>query len=182
MLVPTAIYGALLSKLGMLSMFVRLHCYVHVAIATVPRAVGVVPPIVHLVSVRNRRHRTAVSKIDTSRWQRTALCSSSFFSSRWHRTALSHASPSSWATNPRSGGRPTQELAGDQPQNWRATSPRTGGRPTQELAGDQPKNWRATNPRTGGRLTQELAGDQPKNWWATNPRTGGRPPKELVGD
>ena len=38
----------------------------------------------------------------------------------------------------------------------RATNPKTGGRPTQELAGDQPENWRATNPRTGGIPTQEL--------------------------
>ena len=33
----------------------------------------------------------------------------------------------------KSDGRPTQELAGDQPKNWRVT--------TQELAGDQPKKW-----------------------------------------
>ena len=81
-----------------------------------------------LFLVRSRRHRTAVSKLDFRRWQRTALCSPSFFSSRWHRTALSHVILSSWATNPRTGGRPTQELAGDQPKNWRATDPRTGSR------------------------------------------------------
>ena len=66
--------------------------------------------------------------------------------------------------------RPAQEPAGDQPKNRRATNPRTGGRPTQELMGDH--SWgclaalcssRATNPRTGGRPTQELAGAQPKN-------------------
>ena len=28
-------------------------------------------------------------------------------------------------------------LMGDQPKNWRATNPRTGGRPTQELAGER---------------------------------------------
>ena len=48
-------------------------------------------------------------------------------------------------------GRPSQELAGGQPNIWR----RFG----EELAGGQPKNWRATNPRTGGRPTQELASD-----------------------
>ena len=53
------------------------------------------------------------------------------------------------ATNPRTGGRPTRDLAGDQPETWRATDPRTGGRPTRELAGDRPENWRATNPRIG---------------------------------
>ena len=61
-----------------------------------------------------------------------------------------------WSKTDTRGGRPTQELAGDQPNNWPATNPPTGGRPTQELAGDQPKNWRATNPRTGGYLAQEL--------------------------
>ena len=48
-----------------------------------------------------------------------------------------------WATIPRTGGRPTQHLA----KIWR----RISGRPAQELAGDQPKNWRATNPRIGKR-------------------------------
>ena len=48
-------------------------------------------------------------------------------------------------------GRPSQELAGGQPNIWR----RFG----EELAGGQPKNWRATNPRTDGRPTQELASD-----------------------
>ena len=33
-------------------------------------------------------------------------------------------------------------------KNWRATDPGTGGRPAQDLAGDQPRNWRATDPRT----------------------------------
>ena len=58
-------------------------------------------------------------------------------------------------------------------ENWRATRLRTGGRPAQELTGDQAKNWRATSPRSDGRPGQGLAGDQPKNWRATNPRTGG---------
>ena len=71
---------------------------------------------------------------------------------------------------PRTGGRPSQELAGDHPKNWRATIPRTGRRPSQELAGGHPRNWRATNPRNGGRPTQGMAGDQTKKWRATNPR------------
>ena len=33
-----------------------------------------------------------------------------------------------------------RSLCGDQPQNWRATNPRTGGRLTRELAGDYPEN------------------------------------------
>ena len=43
----------------------------------------------------------------------------------------------------------------------RVTIPGTGGRPSQELAGDHSKNWRPTIPRTGGRPSQELAGDHP---------------------
>jgi hypothetical protein len=72
-------------------------------------------------------------------------------------------------------------LAVDQAKNWRATNPRTGGRPSQELAGDHPKNWWATNPRTGGQPSQELAGNRAKNWRATEPSTGGRPTQELAG-
>ena len=37
-----------------------------------------------------------------------------------------------------SGGRPTRELAGVQPENWRATNPRTGGH--------QPENWQVRRP------------------------------------
>eukprot|EP00959_Pyramimonas_sp_CCMP1952_P447303 9365496-Pyramimonas_sp.AAC.1 len=36
--------------------------------------------------------------------------------------------PSSRATNPRTGGRPSQELAGDHLRNAGGTGPRTGGR------------------------------------------------------
>jgi len=42
-------------------------------------------------------------------------------------------------------------------ENSRATNPKTGGRPTPKLAGDQPQDWRATNPKTGGLR-------QPENW------------------
>ena len=101
------------------------------------------------------------------------------------------------ATNPRTGGRPTRELAGDQPKNWRATEPKNW-QPVNRVwcaaaerrghlfigTGDHPKNWRAA--------TQGLAGDQPKDWQlvskhngslerATNPRTGGRLTQELAG-
>ncbi len=107
---------------------------------------------------------------------------------------------SGWAITPRTGGRPSQGLAGDHPEDWRATIPRTGGRPSRRLAGDHPKNWRATHPKSGFRPlrraprptlvpeatpcrspTPELAGPDPRTERATIPRTGGRPTRKLAG-
>ena len=77
--------------------------------------------------------------------------------------SLTHIA-SDWATSPRTGGRPSQELAGDQPQNWQLVSGVAvcgcARRHSVTGTGDQPEDWRATNPRTGGRPTQELAGDR----------------------
>ena len=70
-----------------------------------------------------------------------------------------------WATNPRTGGRPSQEMAGDHPKDLAGDQPEDWNVLALYATGDHPENWRATIPR--------LAGDHPKNWRATNPRIGG---------
>ena len=96
------------------------------------------------------------------RTPRASRCLYCFFVGFGNGAAISHGAaygfaPWGIAVHIGTKGRPSQELAGDHPKNWRATIPRIGGRPCQELAGDHPNNWQATklktgeqNPRTGG--------------------------------